>query len=93
MSIRTEPPFRADHVGSLLRPPALLKAREERTAGELTQAELTKVEDDEGAAGDIQWNFEKFLVSPKGEVVHRFRPTVDPKAAEVISALEAELPK
>jgi glutathione peroxidase len=56
-------------------------------------AELTKVADDEGAAGDIQWNFEKFLVSPKGDVVHRFRPMVDPKAPEVISALEAELPK
>ncbi|MDQ1672773.1 MAG: 5-methyltetrahydropteroyltriglutamate--homocysteine methyltransferase [Frankiaceae bacterium] len=46
MTIRTEPPFRADHVGSLLRPPALLKAREERTAGELTEVELAKVEDD-----------------------------------------------
>ena len=36
--------------------------------------------DAEGDAGDIQWNFEKFLVSPDGEVVARFRPMVDPEA-------------
>ncbi len=35
--------------------------------------------DAEGAAGDIQWNFEKFLVSPEGEVVARFRPGVEPE--------------
>src|ERR1700747_3235880 len=46
MTARTEPPFRADHVGSLLRPPALLKAREEHAAGELSDMELAKVEDD-----------------------------------------------
>src|SRR3954452_7250993 len=46
MTARTEPPFRADHVGSLLRPPALLKAREEHAAGELSDVELAKVEDD-----------------------------------------------
>jgi 5-methyltetrahydropteroyltriglutamate--homocysteine methyltransferase len=46
MTVRTKPPFRADHVGSLLRPPALLKARDEHEAGELTDAELAKVEDD-----------------------------------------------
>ena len=39
------PPFRADHVGSLLRPPALLKAREEHQAGRITPAELRRVED------------------------------------------------
>jgi CDP-diacylglycerol---glycerol-3-phosphate 3-phosphatidyltransferase len=36
MSARTKPPFRADHVGSLLRPERLLKAREEREAGRIT---------------------------------------------------------
>src|SRR5579863_8684091 len=35
---------------------------------------LTAVADTEGKAGDIQWNFEKFLVAPDGEVVARFRP-------------------
>jgi glutathione peroxidase len=53
---------------------------------------LTAVPDAEGAAGDIQWNFEKFLVSPEGEVVARFRPVVDPEAPEVTDAIEALLP-
>jgi 5-methyltetrahydropteroyltriglutamate--homocysteine methyltransferase len=42
---RTEPPFRADHVGSLLRPPALLEARADHTAGRLDDAGLRAVED------------------------------------------------
>jgi 5-methyltetrahydropteroyltriglutamate--homocysteine methyltransferase len=40
------PPFRADHVGSLLRPPALLKARADRADGTITADELRAVEDD-----------------------------------------------
>jgi len=55
-------------------------------------AELTAVQDAEGAAGDIQWNFEKFLLSPSGEVVGRFRPMVDPAAPEIVAAIEANLP-
>jgi glutathione peroxidase len=54
--------------------------------------ELTAFPDAEGEAGDIQWNFEKFLVSPSGEIVQRFRPTVDPESPEVIEAIEANLP-
>ena len=54
--------------------------------------ELTEKADAEGKAGDIQWNFEKFLVSPSGEIVERFRPLVDPEAPELIDALEAQLP-
>jgi 5-methyltetrahydropteroyltriglutamate--homocysteine methyltransferase len=42
---RTSPPFRADHVGSLLRPPELLKAREEFAAGRLPAEELRAAED------------------------------------------------
>jgi 5-methyltetrahydropteroyltriglutamate--homocysteine methyltransferase len=42
---RTKPPFRADHVGSLLRPAALKQARERRATGEISAAELTAVED------------------------------------------------
>jgi 5-methyltetrahydropteroyltriglutamate--homocysteine methyltransferase len=45
MAARTTPPFRADHVGSLLRPPELLAAREKRQRNEITAAELTTVED------------------------------------------------
>ena len=54
--------------------------------------ELTKTEDAEGASGDIQWNFEKFLISPAGDIVARFRPMVDPEAPEVLAAIEANLP-
>jgi 5-methyltetrahydropteroyltriglutamate--homocysteine methyltransferase len=47
MSQRTKPPFRADHVGSLLRPAALKQAREKRAKGEIGEAELKAVEDRE----------------------------------------------
>jgi glutathione peroxidase len=46
-----------------------------------------------GEAGDIQWNFEKFLLAPGGEVVNRFRPRTVPDAPEVIAAIEAVLPR
>jgi glutathione peroxidase len=54
--------------------------------------ELTEVSDAEGNAGDIQWNFEKFLVSPAGEVIGRFRPRTDPEDPALVSAIEANLP-
>src|SRR5262245_65330763 len=41
---RTKPPFRADHVGSLIRPEALIKAREQAEKGELSQAELKRIQ-------------------------------------------------
>jgi methionine synthase II (cobalamin-independent) len=46
MPSRTTPPFRADHVGSLLRPPALLQARSDAAAGRITADELRAIEDD-----------------------------------------------
>jgi methionine synthase II (cobalamin-independent) len=45
MPARTTPPFRADHVGSLLRPPELLRARDDLAAGRITAEELRAVED------------------------------------------------
>jgi len=45
MSVRSKPPFRADHVGSFLRPAALLEARERRRKGEVSQAQLREAED------------------------------------------------
>jgi methionine synthase II (cobalamin-independent) len=45
LSIRTTPPFRADHVGSLLRPPSLLAARAEHEAGRLSAEQLRAEED------------------------------------------------
>jgi glutathione peroxidase len=55
-------------------------------------AELTKTPDADGAAGDVQWNFEKFLIAPGGQVANRFRPRTEPEAPEVIAAIEAVLP-
>ena len=54
-------------------------------------AELEKKEDAEGNAGDITWNFEKFLVSPKGDVVARYRPQVEPEDPTIVSDIEAQL--
>jgi glutathione peroxidase len=54
--------------------------------------QLTAVADDEGQAGDIQWNFEKFLISPDGEVVKRFRPLVTPEDPTLVGAIEETLP-
>lgn len=54
--------------------------------------QLTQVADAEGHTGDVRWNFEKFLVSPAGEVVARFNPTVAPDAPEVREAIDAVLP-
>jgi glutathione peroxidase len=56
-------------------------------------AELTAFADASGEAGKVEWNFEKFLVSPAGEVVGRFRPRTEPEAADVITALETQLPR
>ena len=55
--------------------------------------ELTKAVDSHGQGGDIQWNFEKFLVAPNGEVVNRFRPRTEPDDPEVVGAIEAVLPR
>jgi len=46
MNATSTPPFRADHVGSLLRPPELLRARAEREAGRISADELRRVEDE-----------------------------------------------
>jgi glutathione peroxidase len=53
---------------------------------------LTEVADAKGEAGDIQWNFEKFLVRPDGTVAARFRPRTEPDDPEVLAAIEANLP-
>ncbi|MFD0144783.1 MULTISPECIES: glutathione peroxidase [unclassified Streptomyces] len=54
-------------------------------------AELTRIADAEGEAGDVQWNFEKFLIGRDGEIT-RFRPRTEPEAPEVVAAIEAVLP-
>ena len=55
-------------------------------------AELTETADAEGAAGDVQWNFEKFLIGADGEVLARFRPRTEPEDETVVKAIEAALP-
>jgi glutathione peroxidase len=52
---------------------------------------LTAVPDATGAAGDIQWNFEKFVIDGSGEIVGRFRPRTEPDAPEIRAAIEALL--
>jgi glutathione peroxidase len=54
--------------------------------------ELTATPDADGETGDIQWNFEKFLVGPDGKIIARFRPLTDPEAPELVAAIEANLP-
>jgi glutathione peroxidase len=54
--------------------------------------ELTAVPDASGEAGDIQWNFEKFLVRPDGTVAARFRPRTEPDDPAVVTAIEENLP-
>lgn len=53
-------------------------------------SQLTAVADAAGEAGDVQWNFEKFLVGADGSV-QRFRPTVDPEADELVAAIETAI--
>jgi glutathione peroxidase len=53
---------------------------------------LTETADATGEAGDVQWNFEKFLVSADGAPVARFRPTVEPESPELTAAIESALP-
>jgi glutathione peroxidase len=54
--------------------------------------ELTKNKDASGKSGRVTWNFEKFLILPKGEV-HRFRPTTKPDDPEIIKLIESNLVK
>ncbi|WP_409466339.1 glutathione peroxidase [Amycolatopsis sp. GA6-003] len=55
-------------------------------------ASITETPDADGEAGDVQWNFEKFLISPDGEVLGRFRPRTEPEDETIIAAIEAALP-
>ena len=56
-------------------------------------AELTQVARPDGEAGDIAWNFEKFVLSPEGTPVARFSPQVQPDDPAVLAAVESVLPR
>lgn len=53
---------------------------------------LKKTKDEDGKKGVVLWNFEKFVLTPSGEL-HRFRPTVKPDDAQITSVIEANLPR
>ncbi|MET8796801.1 glutathione peroxidase [Nocardia sp. NPDC004568] len=53
--------------------------------------EIIETPDADGAAGDVQWNFEKFLIDRDGSVVGRFRPTTTPDADTLVAAIEKAL--
>ncbi len=54
---------------------------------------LTAIPDPDGKAGDVGWNFEKFVVSADGKTITRFRSPVKPDDPSVIGAIENALPK
>ena len=54
-------------------------------------AELVQAPDQTGRSGDVQWNFEKFLLDGSGAVVARFEPAVVPDDPRVTSAIESVL--
>ncbi|MGE0399855.1 MAG: glutathione peroxidase [Kofleriaceae bacterium] len=55
--------------------------------------DLVTLPDDKGKTGDIQWNFEKFVVSADGKTITRFSPKTKPDDPKVVAAIEAGLPK
>ena len=55
--------------------------------------ELTQVADAAGQAGDIRWNFEKFVVSADGSTITRFDPRVAPDDPALLAAVDAALPR
>jgi glutathione peroxidase len=54
-------------------------------------ADLVKTPDSLGKAGKVKWNFEKFVITPDGEV-HRFRPNTEPDDPQIVSLIESSLP-
>lgn len=54
---------------------------------------LTSKETDPKFAGEIRWNFDKFLIGRNGEIVTRFEPRTEPESDDVVRAIEKELAK
>lgn len=54
---------------------------------------LTSPQTDPKFAGDVKWNFEKFLIGRNGQIVGRFRSKVKPESETMVKAIEAELRK
>jgi glutathione peroxidase len=71
--------------------PLFARVKVNGKSGHPLYQELTKTPDSDGKAGRIQWNFEKFLVTPDDRI-QRFRPRTTPDSPEIVSAIEAALP-
>jgi glutathione peroxidase len=56
-------------------------------------AYLTGDKTDPSFPGEIEWNFEKFLIAKDGKIVNRFKSPVKPRSEQVVKAIEAELSK
>lgn len=70
--------------------PMMAKTRVNGVRKHPLYAALTREPDAKGNAGKVIWNFEKFVISPDGEVT-RFRPKVQPDAPDVVAAIERGL--
>ena len=54
-------------------------------------AELVDAPNEKGEAGDVTWNFEKWLLADDGTVLARFRPQVEPGSPRLVAAIEGAL--
>jgi glutathione peroxidase len=72
--------------------PLMAKLEVNGKARHALYGKLTAVPDANGEAGDVQWNFEKFLVHPGGKKIQRFRPKTTPEDPTLVAAIEAALP-
>ena len=52
---------------------------------------LCQIADADGQAGEVEWNFEKFVIAPGGQPVGRFRPTVEPESEALVAAIESAI--
>ena len=72
--------------------PVMDKVRVNGRNGAPLYKALKKTENVEGEKGRVGWNFEKFVLTPSGEL-HRFRSQTTPDAPEVVAVIEANLPR
>lgn len=71
--------------------PVLDKVKVNGRSAAALYKELKKAEDSNGKSGRVEWNFEKFLVLPDGEV-KRFRPKMKPNDPSIVALIEENLP-
>lgn len=67
---------------------SILDAPVARIDGTPSTLGLVDTPDEKGKAGDVTWNFEKFLVDAQGSVVARFSPQVEPEDPQLVAAVQ-----